>query len=803
MKIACISLGCPKNQVDLDVMVHILLSAGHETVADLAEADVILVNTCGFIESAKTEAIENILEACSYKQQNPELKVIVTGCLAERYRSQIEEEIPEVDAVVGCASNKAIDTIVARLFHGEDHLESYGAKKDFPLGGKRVIGTPAHYAYLKIAEGCNNRCHYCAIPGIRGPLHSRDMADCVAEARWLAGEGVKELIVVAQDPTAYGEDWGKPGSICELLDKLNKVPGLEWIRIMYAYPERITDEFIAAMKRNEKVVPYLDLPIQHCNDTILKNMNRRSTRAELLEVIGKLRREMEARWEVLCQAAADAAAKEGTLELPRSYTIHSGVPVGKWLELQRQVQAGQRPGRLTAEQAAKLEKLGIRWNHRLEAAWEKGFASAQKYRTEHGDLLVPVRYRDKNDFALGEWIVYNRQRYLGGNLTQNRIERLEAIGMVWSTSNDLWEQNYAAATQYYLEHGDLEVPIKYETPSGFGLGVWLGAQRAAHKAGELPQEQLERLDALGMDWTNRNDRKWMSLYDVAAAYYHEHGNLNVPSEYVTPDGVLLGKWVARQRYAYLNPDRSSARVTPERKALLDKLGMVWEKYDPWQERYDLALAYKTEHGDLEIPSVYKTADGVWLGSWVNRQRQTLNSGSSALSSERRKLLRTLFKGERRPSDPAADHGTVREANWERNFRSAARYARKYKHLLVPASYVDSDGVRLGVWISNLRAARKNRPDSYQVTPAHIKKLNSIGMVWDARDAKWGTAYQQAKAYYKAHGNLHAAANYKSDETGFCLGDWLRRMREWDTTHDPKLTPERRAMLDKIGMEWSE
>lgn len=518
---------------------------------------------------------------------------------------------------------------------------------------------------------------------------------------------------------------------------------------------------------------------------------------------GKLRREMEARWEVLCQAAADAAAKEGTLELPRSYTIHSGVPVGKWLELQRQVQAGQRPGRLTAEQAAKLEKLGIRWNHRLEAAWEKGFASAQKYRTEHGDLLVPVRYRDKNDFALGEWIVYNRQRYLGGNLTQNRIERLEAIGMVWSTSNDLWEQNYAAATQYYLEHGDLEVPIKYETPSGFGLGVWLGAQRAAHKAGELPQEQVERLDALGMDWTNRNDRKWMSLYDVAAAYYHEHGNLNVPSEYVTPDGVLLGKWVARQRYAYLNPDRSSARVTPERKALLDKLGMVWEKYDPWQERYDLALAYKTEHGDLEIPSVYKTADGVWLGSWVSRQRQTLNSGSSALSSERRKLLRTLFKGERRPSDPAADHGTVREANWERNFRSAARYARKYKHLLVPASYVDSDGVRLGVWISNLRAARKNRPDSYQVTSAHIKKLNSIGMVWDARDAKWGTAYQQAKAYYKAHGNLHAAANYKSDETGFCLGDWLRRMREWDITHDPKLTPERRAMLDKIGMEWSE
>lgn len=516
----------------------------------------------------------------------------------------------------------------------------------------------------------------------------------------------------------------------------------------------------------------------------------------------QLRRALDAEWERYFAAAKQMAAKKLPLDVPRAYTFE-GVAVGRWLENQRLVRAGKKNGRLTAEQVARLDKIGMNWKKRLELAWENGWASARRYRDSHADLLVPVHYKDKNGFALGEWIVYNRQRYLGGNLTQNRIERLEAIGMVWSTSNDLWEQNYAAATQYYLEHGDLEVPIKYETSSGFGLGVWLGAQRAAHKAGELPQEQVERLDALGMDWTNRNDRKWMSLYDVAAAYYHEHGNLNVPSEYVTPDGVLLGKWVARQRYAYLNPDRSSARVTPERKALLDKLGMVWEKYDPWQERYDLALAYKTEHGDLEIPSVYKTADGVWLGSWVSRQRQTLNSGSSALSSERRKLLRILFKGERRPSDPAADHGTVREANWERNFRSAARYARKYKHLLVPASYVDSDGVRLGVWISNLRAARKNRPDSYQVTPAHIKKLNSIGMVWDARDAKWGTAYQQAKAYYKAHGNLHASANYKSDETGFCLGDWLRRMREWDTTHDPKLTPERRAMLDKIGMEWSE
>ena len=293
MKIAIISLGCPKNQVDADVFCHALIKDGHTTVADPAEADIIIINTCGFIESAKTEAIENILMACQYKQENPDLKVIVTGCLAERYKQQIIQEIPEVDAVVGIGSNAALPAIVRRLCaDGAGQIESYGPKSDMQLGGVRVISTPRHYAYLKIAEGCNNGCYYCAIPLIRGALRSREINDCVAEARWLAGEGVRELILVAQDPTAYGEDWGKPGSICELLDKLNKIPGLEWIRIMYAYPERITDDFIAAMKRNEKVLPYLDLPIQHCNDTILKNMNRRSNRAELLEVIGKLRREI-------------------------------------------------------------------------------------------------------------------------------------------------------------------------------------------------------------------------------------------------------------------------------------------------------------------------------------------------------------------------------------------------------------------------------------------------------------------------------------------------------------------------------
>ena len=290
MNIAIISLGCPKNQVDADVFCHALIKAGHQTVADPEQADIIIVNTCGFIQSAKEEAIENILMACQYKQQNPNLKVIVTGCLAERYKTQIVSEMPEVDAVVGIGSNAALPAIVERLTaNGAGQVESYGPKCDMELGGARVISTPRHYAYLKIAEGCNNRCHYCAIPRIRGPLRSRPIDDCVAEARWLAGEGVKELILVAQDPTAYGEDWGKPGAVCELLDKLNTIEGIRWIRVLYAYPERISDEFIAALVRNNKVVPYLDLPIQHCDDEVLKNMNRRGGRKEIEDAIRRLR----------------------------------------------------------------------------------------------------------------------------------------------------------------------------------------------------------------------------------------------------------------------------------------------------------------------------------------------------------------------------------------------------------------------------------------------------------------------------------------------------------------------------------
>ena len=292
MKIAIISLGCPKNQVDADVFCHALIKDGHTTVADPAEADIIIINTCGFIESAKTEAIENILMACQYKQENPDLKVIVTGCLAERYKQQIIQEIPEVDAVVGIGSNAALPAIVRRVCaDGAGQIESYGPKSDMQFGGARVISTPRHYAYLKIAEGCDNCCSYCAIPKIRGPYRSKPMEQVLKEAKALADNGVKELIVVAQDTTRYGEDL--PGGkllLADLLKELNKIESLKWIRVMYCYPNNFTDELIETFASLDKVCKYVDLPLQHASNRLLASMNRYDTREEVEMLLAKLRK---------------------------------------------------------------------------------------------------------------------------------------------------------------------------------------------------------------------------------------------------------------------------------------------------------------------------------------------------------------------------------------------------------------------------------------------------------------------------------------------------------------------------------
>lgn len=287
-KISMISLGCPKNQVDAEMMLYSLKQAGFEIGVAEADADAIIINTCGFIEEAKSEAIENILEAAQYKKDGKCKAIIVTGCLAERYKDDVTAEIPEVDVCVGIGSNGDIANIVKHAIEGGAE-NTYGAKDLLDLNGTRILGGMPFTAYLKIADGCDNCCTYCVIPKIRGRMRSRKIEDCVAEAKRLAKGGVRELIVVAQDTTAYGSDIYGESKLCELLEQLCKIDELKWIRTLYTYPERITDELLNLISKEEKLVKYLDIPIQHVNGDILKRMNRRGDSESLAALIKKIR----------------------------------------------------------------------------------------------------------------------------------------------------------------------------------------------------------------------------------------------------------------------------------------------------------------------------------------------------------------------------------------------------------------------------------------------------------------------------------------------------------------------------------
>lgn len=291
-KIGMISLGCPKNQVDAEHMLALMDAEGWEIVDYVDGCDAVIVNTCGFIDDAKKEAIENILDMVELKKEGVISKIIVTGCLAQRYKDEIVKEIPEVDAVIGIGANGDIIKTVEEVISGVDTIENYPPQCELPLKGQRILTTPQYWAYLKIGEGCSNRCTYCTIPSIRGNMRSRSMENVIDEAKQLAESGVKELILIAQDTTSYGLDLYGELKLPELLNELCKIDSIEWIRLLYCYPDRITDELIETMKNQEKVVNYIDLPLQHADDKILKAMNRRGDQALIRNVISKLRTEI-------------------------------------------------------------------------------------------------------------------------------------------------------------------------------------------------------------------------------------------------------------------------------------------------------------------------------------------------------------------------------------------------------------------------------------------------------------------------------------------------------------------------------
>ncbi len=301
MKIGFVSLGCPKNQLDTEVMLHEIASAGHEITPEETEAEIVIINTCAFIESAQKEAIDNILDIVWLKKHNGLKGIIVTGCMAERYGEEVLKEFPEVDAVLGVGSIhnivQAIDSVIENLARkGKKRLEnryySHEDKNTVTLGGDRILTTPDYCAYLKISEGCENRCTYCAIPDIRGKYRSRPMEELIAEAVELDSLGIKELTVIAQDTTKYGIDLYGKYCLDELLHKISEKTNIQWIRILYCYPDKITDGLIAEMRDNPKIVKYIDIPLQHISDKVLKRMNRRGDGATIRQNLAKLRREI-------------------------------------------------------------------------------------------------------------------------------------------------------------------------------------------------------------------------------------------------------------------------------------------------------------------------------------------------------------------------------------------------------------------------------------------------------------------------------------------------------------------------------
>ncbi len=288
VKVGMISLGCAKNQVDGELLMAKLKAAGYELVDDVAMADVAIVNTCGFIESAKKESIEEILELSLLKKEGRIKKLVATGCMAERYQQEMRKEIPELDGVLGIGANADPVRYIGELTES-GAVEAFPPKDKLPLCGERELSTPSWSAYLKIAEGCDNRCSYCAIPMIRGGYRSRGMEDIEEEARRLAENGAKELVLIAQDTTRYGIDVYGKYSLAELLRRLCQIEGVCWLRVLYCYPDAITDELLDVMAQEKKVLPYIDLPLQHASGRVLKAMNRRGDRASLTALIKKIR----------------------------------------------------------------------------------------------------------------------------------------------------------------------------------------------------------------------------------------------------------------------------------------------------------------------------------------------------------------------------------------------------------------------------------------------------------------------------------------------------------------------------------
>lgn len=435
----------------------------------------------------------------------------------------------------------------------------------------------------------------------------------------------------------------------------------------------------------------------------------------------ELEETLTASWDLMYQQARRYFEERGDLCVPRRYRTPEGYALGSWLTTQRKIRTGQKYGQLSEERVARLNEIGMVWDDRYTVSWNRYYTALCQYQGRYGNLDISANYVTDEGLNLGRFISNLRTARSAGSrngyLTRERIRQLDALGMIWSKLDYLWERNCLACSRYYLEHHDLDIPVDYVSPDGQRIGVWvrsLRRMRSGRGRNTLTEEQIRRLDEIGMIWEDAYTRRWEYGYGQAVKWYEAHGNLDVPAACVDEDGFALGRWLRRHTEKDPRTGRPAIRVTPERRARLDALGMRWEKTDPWESRYQLARQYYEEHGDLDIPADY-VAEGVWLNKWLNEQKQIYqgNRGGKTLSAEQTARLEKIGMTWRSKS----------EETWEARYEGARQFYQEHGHLHIPSGYVSSDGKRLDLWLRNQRQAWRNGRLSEQ----QRKLLEKIGL----------------------------------------------------------------------------
>ena len=505
------------------------------------------------------------------------------------------------------------------------------------------------------------------------------------------------------------------------------------------------------------------------------------------ELFEKLNDTLSASWDMMYAYAKQYYEQHGDLNVPTKYKTEEGYCLGHWLMTQRRVYAGETYGKLDESHIEKLNAIGMRWGSYLDMSWERNYAAAKKYYETHGDLKAVVTYTDENGVNLGSWLAnlrtYRKSSIRTAYLSDERIAMLDAIGMVWAVNDRLWEDNFIACEEYFREYGDLQIPHRYVSSGGLKIGAWVRLQRSNYEAGKLSEEQIARLESIGMNWLSRFDQMWENGLAEAKEYFAEHGNLNVPTSYVSPSGFKLGAWICNRR------ECGKENYSVERQKQLDELGMIWEKPDSWEEKFALAKRYYEEYGDLNVPPKY-IADGVWLNKWLSKQKQIYegNRAEKSLTEEQVQRLESI----------GMQWCSKSRQMWNEQYQHALHFYRENGHLTVPRNYLTADGKRLNAWVQRQRMQYQ----AGKLTDDQITLLEEIGMVWEFDDP-WEIGFSHAKAYFDEHGNLQFPNHYVCND-GYRLGNWIANQRHNFNcpTQYHNVTPEQAKRLEAIGMVWN-